>query len=465
MVSVGKSVSAAHKKTFLSSLISLMERGGCYADILHIQDETFAINKDDKSTDVGRQTDEGTKLRVFDGRRWHERGVSGWEERRLRDAARRLGAVKRARGGFRLELPSEPLDADYKALGKKDPTTVPLAKKIATVVALHGRLRKARSLINARIYYDEMRETRIFVNRHRRLSQEIGGCLIIMVAFVRSPDGDLRYHYKTFFDHGWERTDIPAGEIADVVAFAEKVARAEKLTPGRYTCLLTPAMSGLLAHESFGHGMESDTIFKGRAKAAEYLGKRLASKEVTIMDGPMLPGTHGFLFFDDEGWLATKTPMIERGVVRSPITDAYSAARIGVPRTSNGRCESFDRKVFARMTNTYFAPGTERKDDLLRRMGDGLILHESSGGMEDPKGWGIQIQGVIAEEVKKGKPTGKLFYEVGMTGYLPTLLKSIAGVSKEFDMPGTGRCGKGHHDWVRVSEGGPWLLITGVVLS
>jgi TldD protein len=67
--------------------------------------------------------------------------------------------------------------------------------------------------------------------------------------------------------------------------------------------------------------------------------------------------------------------------------------------------------------------------------------------------------------VTNGKPTGQLFYEIGMTGYLPTVLKNIEAVSSEFDIPGTGRCGKGHHDWVRVSEGGPWLLIKDVILS
>jgi TldD protein len=136
-----------------------------------------------------------------------------------------------------------------------------------------------------------------------------------------------------------------------------------------------------------------------------------------------------------------------------------------VPRSSNGRAESFDHKVFSRMTNTFFEPGKGSKDAMLRRIKDGLLLHSSSGGMEDPMGWGIQIQGITAEEVKGGKPTGRLFYEAGMTGFLPDVLKNIRAVSKEFEIAGAGRCGKGHHDWVRVAEGGPYLLIDEVVLS
>ncbi len=450
------------KKSFLAQLIPLLEAGGCHGEALYLREETLGINKDDTSIDVARHDDEGVKLRVYDGVQWRERGVSGWDERALKRAAKLLGATRKEQP-IRLELPTQELRGHYTALGKRDPATVPLREKIKSVETTQQSLKALDpSLVNARAYLDELRETTIFVDKTRSLSQVISGCTLILVAFVKSADGDLRYHYQTFFSHGWQH--VPQRALRSLVSFAKRVAKAKKLAPGAYRCLLTPAMAGLLAHESFGHGMEADTIYKERAKAAEYFGKRLAPRIVSIADGP-LPETHGFFFFDHEGWPATKTFMIKNGVVTSPITDAYNAAKLRVPRTSNGRCESFDRKIYARMSTTYFEPGTKSKAELLTQLGDGLILHESSGGMEDPKGWGIQIQGVIAEEVKKGKPTGQLFYEVGMTGYLPDVLKHIEGVSKAFNIPGTGRCGKGHHDWVRVAEGGPWLLITEVQLS
>jgi len=453
------------KKRFLASLIPLMERGGCAADALYLREDDLLINKDTTTIDVARSSDEGVKLRVFDGERYHERGLSGWDEAALRAAAKGLGAVKKGRGRVVLDIPSEPLDADYAALGKVNPVTVPLTKKISDVKKLHSRLMKAsKLLVNGRVYYDETRETKVFVSRHRRLSQRIGGCFVFLLAFVKAGD-DIRYHYKSFFDHGYERMRIPQKDIKETGRFAEKIAAAEKLRPGRYLCLLSPHVTGLLAHESFGHGMEADTIYKGRAKAAEYLGKRIAGKHVSIADGPLEPGKHGFFFFDDEGCLATKTLMVEKGIVNHPLTDAYSAARLGITRSSNGRAESFDHKAYARMTNTYFEPGKEAKAKLLRRIRDGLLLHTAAGGMEDPKGWGIQIQGVVAERIKDGKPTGRLYYEAGMTGYLPDVLGNIVGVSKEFEIPGAGRCGKGHKEWVRVAEGGPWLLIKDVVLS
>jgi TldD protein len=351
------------QKEFLQKLLPVMEANGCYAELLYLNERTLGINKDNASLDVAKHADEGVKLRLFDGQRWHEKGVSGWNEAKLRKAAKELGTIKKKPTTVKLEIPTENLEASYKALGKEDAAGIPLTKKISTVKSLHKELLAAsKQLINGRVYYDEMRETKIYANKHRTLTQEISGCLVIMVAYVQSKDGDMRYHYKSFFDHGWERTKIPKKEIVELARFAERVAKAKKLTPGKYHCLLTPGMSGLLAHESFGHGMEADTIYKGRAKAGDYLGKRLASSKVSIADGPLCPGCHGFSFFDDEGFLATKTTMIEKGIVNLPLTDAYNAAQTKLPRSSNGRCESFDHKIYARMTNTYFEPGNLDKE-------------------------------------------------------------------------------------------------------
>ena len=453
------------KKGFLASLIPLMEKGGCDADALYLKEEDLYVNKDKTSIDVSRSTDEGVKLRVFDGERYHERGLSGWDEGELKRAATELGEVRKKRVKVKIDVPHESLDADYAALGKINPSIVPLTKKISDVNKLHKRLMdSSKLLVNGRVYYDETHELKIFVNRYRRLSQRIGGCFIFLLAFVQAGE-DMRYHYLSLFDHGYERMTVPQKDIEELACFAEKVAKAGKLKPGKYLCLLSPNVAGLLAHESFGHGMEADTLYKGRAKAAEFLGKRLAPASISIADGPMEPGKHGFFFFDDEGCLATKTLMIEKGIVHRPLTDAYNAARTGFPRSSNGRAESFDHKAYARMTNTYFEPGKDTKVALLKRIKDGLLLHTSAGGMEDPKGWGIQVQGIVAERVRDGRPTGELYYEVGMTGYLPDVLNNVLGVSKEFDIPGAGRCGKGHKEWVRVAEGGPWLLIKDVVLS
>lgn len=438
-----------------------MEKNGCYADILHVRNEELLITADAAGTEGERETDHGVKLRVHDGVQFHERAVSGFDEQVLRRAARELGKIKRRKPNM-LELAMEPLEAEYSALGHKDVRDISTTDKLRDTQMLRERVLR-KEFVDVRVRYSDFHESKEFVNSKRTLRQEINGCHVAIIIFVKGQH--TRYHYDSFFDHGYERMQIPEKDIKRLVRYAKKVATAERLPPGKYHCLLSPHLSGLLAHESFGHGMEADTLVKGRGKAAMHLGRRLCGTHVSIADGPLQPGKHGFYFFDDEGWLATKTQMLRQGVVNHPITDAYSAARFGIARSSNGRAESFDRKVYARMTNTFFEPGTTKRTAMQRRIKAGLLLHTASGGMEDPHGWGIQVQGILAEKIVNGKATGKLYYEVGMSGYLPTFLNNIEDISKEWEITGSGRCGKGHKDWVRVAEGGPYLLIKDVMLS
>ena len=60
-------------------------------------------------------------------------------------------------------------------------------------------------------------------------------------------------------------------------------------------------------------------------------------------------------------------------------------------------------------------------------------------------------------EIKDGAFTGKVVSPVVMTGYVPDLLGNISMASPDWELEGTGACGKGHKEWVKVAEGGPYL--------
>jgi len=224
-------------------------------------------------------------------------------------------------------------------------------------------------------------------------------------------------------------------------------------------------VTGLLAHESFGHGMEADTIYKDRAKAKSYLNLYIAPTTVSIVDNPAFEGRNGSYYFDDEGNFAAPTYLIKEGIVGKPIADIHSAHLLGITPGSNGRCESYDHKAYSRMSNTYFLAGKDKPKDMIKSVKNGIYLHYSSGGMEDPKGWGVQIQGCVGEKIKNGKLTGEFYYEVGISGYLPEILANISMVGNKLEVPGSGRCGKGHKEWVRVSEGGPHLKVDKLELA
>ena len=109
------------------------------------------------------------------------------------------------------------------------------------------------------------------------------------------------------------------------------------------------------------------------------------------------------------------------------------------------------------MTNTFFAAGTDRLNEMIGSIRHGYLLDGMMSGMEDPKNWGIQCMILWGEEIRDGKLTGNLISPVVMTGYVPDLLKAVSMVSTDVELFGSGACGKGHKEWAKVSDGGPYI--------
>jgi len=200
-------------------------------------------------------------------------------------------------------------------------------------------------------------------------------------------------------------------------------------------------------------------FLKERARAAHFIDKVVGSALVNIADDPSQPGSYGSYFFDDEGQMASSTQIVEDGVFRRGITDRYSAAALEIPRSANGRRQDYSRKAYARMSNTFFAPGTSALEDMIAQVDHGIFLDKWSSGMEDPQGWGIQVTCHYGHEIKGGKITGRVFAPIGIAGYVLDVLQSITAVSNQVHMEG-GNCGKGHKERVPVASGGPHLLLT-----
>ena len=107
------------------------------------------------------------------------------------------------------------------------------------------------------------------------------------------------------------------------------------------------------------------------------------------------------------------------------------------------------------MTNTFFDKKDKTLEEMIASVDYGYYIAITNNGMEDPKNWGIQCTALYGREIVNGKFSGKIVSPVVMSGYVIDLLESISMVAKDtFDIIGSGSCGKGYKEWVRVSDGG-----------
>ena len=299
----------------------------------------------------------------------------------------------------------------------------------------------------------------LFISPNRDLTQNYGWCSVHMGCVSRDEDNMQMGRDVAAYNNMEQCFEVADKKIIEVANLSLELLKAELIEPGEYDIITSPSITGLIAHEAFGHGVEMDMFVKHRARSRHYIGKEVASPLVNMHDGASATKSCVGYFFDDDGVLAHDTLIIKEGILQTGISDAVSAKQLGTEPTGNGRRQDTSRKAYTRMTNTFFEAGSDKLEDMIASVKHGYMLFQTDNGMEDPKNWNIQCTAQYGREIKDGKFTGKIVAPVVMSGYVPDLLKSITMVSdgNNFEVVGSGFCGKGYKEWVPVSDGGPCL--------
>ncbi len=447
---------------FLRDVVAEMERSVPYASALvRFGSGSSVVLRDGEQQANRLDPQSGIVLTASTGHELEETATDDLDPAAVQAAARAL--VDRVRHAASDGLPAldiipdGPPDVDFATPVEIDPASVPLADRIERFDAIRRQLRAAAPrAVEAIAAHRESSQVSVFANRVGLATQQVRRAVLVLQLFVS--DGSQRQFdaISRAGTGGLERLEVTDARLAECAATAEALLDAKPPPAGEHAVVIDPHTSGIVAHESFGHGVETDMFLKERARAAEYVGRRVGSDLVTIIDDPTVPGAYGSYLMDDEGQLATPTTIVRDGIFLRGISDLYSATRLGIPRSANGRRESVQRKAYARMSNTYIAAGDRTPEELIAELDDGLQLCRPLNGMEDPKGWGIQIWTHFAREIKHGQPTGVLYSPIAVTGYVPDLLAAVTGVSSELEFS-AGTCGKGWKEFVPVSSGGPSL--------
>lgn len=441
-----------------------------YASLL-AQDSTaksYSVSK--TSTGIGMDamlTGRGFVAKVYDGTSYAEYSFNELSEDRVEEI---VTAVKNGLIPMSDRLPEGVKKSCYAMLADdplvfEDSTEYEIDPEEYGDEKIIGRLTKVSEagrafsdkVLDCHAFASYQKCSKLFLSKNRDMEQNVlwmcGG-----VDVMASRGEEVKDSYRGFsLLGGAELLDEIGENVGSVAQNALDLLSSEPIPPGEYECVCRPDVTGMIVHEAFGHGVEMDMFVKNRALAKQYVGKQVASELVNMHDGAAAAKEVASYFFDDEGIPAQDTLVIDHGILKAGISDAQSAMHLSTDPTGNGRRENYERKAYTRMTNTYFEAGSDKVEDMIASISYGFLLEEASSGMEDPKNWGIQCMVNIAREIRDGKLTGKIYSPIVLTGYVPDLLKSISMISDVSVLCGSGFCGKGYKEWVKVSDGGPYI--------
>ena len=447
------------------ALVRELSKTYAYVGILGADVKSTAILANRKMTDIseGSLTECGFVVKMHDGRAFFEYSLDDVRGDAKALAEKIVAAVKPSAAMADCQIrvsavSDEPLvksfsrPCDFEDYSEED--LLAFAKEIRD-----GILKEDERVVNATARLMPFTVSKLFISQNRELDQFYSWVNIMGIAVFRDGEKMVMAHEGTYSNLMKEAMDSMPALIPVLVEKARKLASAKPITPGVYDVITDPSISGLIAHEAFGHGVEMDQFVKDRALAKQFVGKYVASPICNMRDGAASAFSTASYFFDDDGVLAGDTQIIKDGILVAGISDLVSATELGCEPTGNGRRQSYKRKAYSRMTNTFFCPGSDKLEDMIASIKHGYMLFETNNGMEDPKNWQIQCTAEYGIEIVDGKLTDNYVSPVVMSGSVPELLKSISMVSDDFKIIGSGSCGKGYKEWVRVADGGPALKV------
>ena len=447
------------------ALVRELSKTFSYVGILGADVKSTAILANRRMTDIseGSLTECGFVIKMHDGRAFFEYSLDDVRGDAKALAEKIVASVKPADTVADCQIrvsavKDEPLvksfsrPCDFDDYSEEELLT--FAKEIRD-----GILKEDSRVVNATARLMPFTVSKLFISQNRELDQFYSWVNIMGVAVFRDGEKMVMAHEGTYSNLMKEAMEGMPALIPVLVEKARKLASAKPITPGVYDVITDSSISGLIAHEAFGHGVEMDQFVKDRALAKQFVGQYVASPICNMRDGAASAFSTASYFFDDDGVLAGDTQIIKDGILVAGISDLASATELGTEPTGNGRRQSYKRKAYSRMTNTFFCPGTDKLEDMIASIKHGYMLFETNNGMEDPKNWQIQCTAEYGIEIVDGKLTDNYVSPVVMSGSVPELLKSISMVSDDFKVIGSGSCGKGYKEWVRVADGGPALKV------
>ena len=455
----------------LRQLVSMLRREYDYVSVLSTDSRGFAVSISQRAKTVRNRTmttERGTVVRVCRGGLYSEAAFNVFDPARPEETCRQITDRLRQQmkmlesAGVRPFETGLPADETRTVFAEMETGRLPeeedLESLIAGLSALSDRaMAEGENLLDCAARVQSTHICKLFLTEHQDLRQSYVYSEAALSA-VGTLDGRTEMAYSSISGRkGPELFESVDGLLPETLKSLDELLHAEPVVPGEYDVITAPDVTGLIAHEAFGHGVEMDMFVKGRALGAEYIGKRVGSDLVTMHEGALCAENVTSYAFDDEGVPAGDVTEIDRGILKTGICDTLSALRLGVSPTGNGKRENYAHKVYTRMTNTLFDSGSDSLDEMIASVQHGFLLKGMHSGMEDPKHWGIQCIVEKGYEILDGKLTGRVVAPVVLTGYVPDLLGSVSMVSADREVFGSGGCGKGHKEWVKVADGGPYL--------
>jgi TldD protein len=314
------------------------------------------------------------------------------------------------------------------------------------------------------IYKDQLRKTTFYNSQGSEITQEKQLTGAAFYAIAKDKNNIQQGGLSKAAYGGLEVIKGLEQEIKGAVETSIELLKAPALEKGSYDVILDNQMTGVFAHEAFGHLSEAD--FAQDNKALQDMmakGRLMGAKELNIIDDGSLSSLVGYTPYDDEGTKAKTNYLIKEGKLVGRLHSKETANKMGEPLTGNARALNALYAPLVRMTNTFIDKGNTSKEEMFDRVKDGIYCCNFIGGMTNLEKF--TFTPAKSYRIKNGKIVG-LCKDVMLSGNTFETLHQIKAVGDDLMHFGTlGGCGKGGQNGLPVTIGGPHILLNQILVG
>jgi PmbA protein len=208
---------------------------------------------------------------------------------------------------------------------------------------------------------------------------------------------------------------------------------ARKVETQRVPVVFEPRTARSLLDHIFEavHGV---SIYRQESFLAGRLGEKVASESVTIIDDGTIPGLFGSSPFDDEGVPTRRTPVIERGILKSYLLNTYTARKLGLKTTGNAS-RGLTGNAGIGHGNLFLEKGVKSPAEIIASIPNGFYVTELMG-------FGVNV---VTGDYSRGAAglwirNGELAFpvsEVTIAGKLQQMFLDLAEIGSDLEFRGS----------------------------
>jgi len=181
----------------------------------------------------------------------------------------------------------------------------------------------------------------------------------------------------------------------------------KELQSGRVPVIFTPkAFANLIS--ILLSGLNGKSVYKGVSPFEKKMHEKIFSENFTVMDDPLLKDSPHSFPFDDEGVVAKRKSLINRGVVENFIVDLKYANKLSINPTGNGT-RGYAGLPYPSFSNIVIAQGNFSSDELINDISEGILVDQFIGlGQSNTLTGDFSANLDLAYFIKNGKILGRI---------------------------------------------------------